>query len=108
MEQVITAGNYNGALQKPIGSGFTATSTSTDVMKGIDLSGKTAIVTGGYAGIGLETVSKLAAAGAKVIVPARDRNKAAKNLAGIAQVSIEVMDLMDPVTIDAFADQFLA
>ena len=108
MEQVITAGNYNGALQKPIGSGFTATSTSTDVMEGIDLRGKTAIVTGGYAGIGLETVSRLAAAGAKVIVPARDRNKAAKNLAGIAQVSIEVMDLMDPATIDAFADQFLA
>lgn len=44
--------NYNGALQQPIGSGFNATSTANNVIKGIDLSGKTAIVTGGNTGIG--------------------------------------------------------
>ena len=42
--------NYNGALQKPIGSGFNATSTAADVIKGISLAGKIAIVTGGYIG----------------------------------------------------------
>ena len=99
--------NYNGALQQPIGSGFNAFSTTTDVIKGIDLRGKTAIVTGGYAGIGLETVRTLASAGAKVTVPARDTSKAVKNLAGMENVTIEAMDLADPVTIDAFAEKFL-
>jgi NAD(P)-dependent dehydrogenase (short-subunit alcohol dehydrogenase family) len=100
--------NYNGALQNPIHSGFTATSTTEDVIKGIDLSGKTAIVTGGYAGIGLETVKTFVAAGAHVIVPARDIKKATDNLKGIEQVTIEAMDLMDPSSIDAFAERFLA
>jgi NAD(P)-dependent dehydrogenase (short-subunit alcohol dehydrogenase family) len=102
------ADNYNGALQKPIDSGFTATSTTTDVVKGIDLRDKTIIATGGYAGIGLETVRAFVSAGAKVIVPARDLNKAAKNMEGIPNVTLEVMDLMDPASIDAFAGKFIA
>ncbi|WP_028297728.1 SDR family NAD(P)-dependent oxidoreductase [Olivibacter sitiensis] len=99
--------NYNGALQKPIGSGFNATSTSTEVIKGIDLTGKIAIVTGGYAGIGLETTKTLSEAGATVIVPARDTEKAKKNLAGIANVEIETMDLINPISINNFAEKFL-
>ena len=39
--------------QKPIISGYNATSTAEEIAKGIDLSGKLAIVTGGYSGIGL-------------------------------------------------------
>src|SRR5258705_13159458 len=100
--------NYQGALQKPIGSGFNATSTTSDVIKGIDLTGKIAIVTGGNTGIGLETTKTLAAAGAIVIVPARDIKKAKKNLEGIANVELETMDLMNPDSIDAFAEKFLA
>ncbi len=100
--------NYNGALQKPIGSGFNAKSTSTEVIKGIDLTGKIAIVTGGNTGIGLETVKTLANAGATVIVPARDIEKAKKNLQGIKNVEIEEMDLMNPTFIDTFAEEFLA
>ncbi|ANI90505.1 oxidoreductase [Arachidicoccus ginsenosidimutans] len=100
--------NYNGALQKPIVSGFNAKSTSTEVIKGIDLTGKIAIVTGGNTGIGLETVKTLANAGATVIVPARDIEKAKKNLQGIANVEIEEMDLINPTSIDAFAEKFLA
>jgi NAD(P)-dependent dehydrogenase (short-subunit alcohol dehydrogenase family) len=100
--------NYNGALQAPIQSGFNAQSTTQDVIKGINLSGKIAIVTGGYAGIGLETVKTLAEAGAKVIIPARDVEKANRNLHGLANVSIAPMDLMDAASIDAFADKFLA
>src|SRR5690606_37094909 len=95
--------NYQGALQNPIGSGFDATSTSVDVIKGIDLTGKIAIVTGGNTGIGLETTKTLAAAGAIVIVPARDLDKASKNLGGVSNVELEAMDIMDPASIDAFA-----
>ncbi|CAN5619065.1 SDR family NAD(P)-dependent oxidoreductase [soil metagenome] len=107
MEQTTHVDNYNGVLQRPINSGFTATSTTDDVIKGIDLTGKIAIVTGGYAGIGLETVKAFSRAGANVVVPARDRIKAAKNLEGIPNVTIELMDLMNPASIDAFAQKFL-
>lgn len=100
--------NYQGALQEPIGSGFNAKSTTTEVIKGIDLTGKIAIVTGGNSGIGLETVKTLSKAGAMVIVPARDIEKAKRNLDGIINVEIEEMDLMHPDSIDAFATTFLA
>src|SRR5690554_2755037 len=100
--------NYQGALQKSIGSGFNAKSTSTEVIKGIDLKGKIVIVTGGNTGIGLETTKTLANAGAIVIVLARNIEKAKKNLQGIDNVEIEEMDLMNPVSIDTFAEKFLA
>ena len=80
MKTTVEINNYNGKLQRPIGSGFNARSTASDVIKGINLSGKVAIVTGGNAGIGLETTKVLAAAGATVIVAARDIAKAHKNL----------------------------
>lgn len=100
--------NYNGALQQPIGSGFNATSATTDVIAGINLKGKTAIITGGYAGIGLETTKTFIEAGARVIVPARDIEKAKRNLVGLANVEVEAMDLMDYHSINAFAEKFLA
>ncbi|MES2485833.1 MAG: SDR family NAD(P)-dependent oxidoreductase [Bacteroidota bacterium] len=102
-----TVSNYNGALQQPLNSGFNAGTTTSDVIKGISMQGKTAIVTGGYAGIGLETVKAFVSAGAKVIVPARDVAKAEKNLEG-TDAEIWPMDLMDPDAIDAFAWRFLA
>jgi NAD(P)-dependent dehydrogenase (short-subunit alcohol dehydrogenase family) len=100
--------NYQGALQQPVGSGFNAQSTAQDVINGIDLKGKIAIVTGGNTGIGLETTKTLAAAGATVIVPARDIEKAKRNLEGVANVELEVMNLMSPDSIDAFAKKFIA
>ncbi|RZK01592.1 MAG: SDR family NAD(P)-dependent oxidoreductase [Flavobacterium sp.] len=100
--------NYGGALQNPLGSGFNRTSTTNDVIKGIDLTGKIAIVTGGHAGIGLETTITLSRAGATVIVLARDIEKAKKNLEGITNVEIETMDLINPDSIDLFAEKFLA
>ncbi|UOQ69337.1 SDR family NAD(P)-dependent oxidoreductase [Hymenobacter volaticus] len=100
--------NFQGARQQPLGSGFNAASTATDVIHGVDLTGRIAIVTGGNAGIGLETTRVLAAAGATVIVPARDTAKAKRNLHGIANVELETMNLVDPASIDAFAERFLA
>ena len=94
--------------QQPIGSGFGASTTAEEILKGTSLNGITAIVTGGYSGIGLETTRALASAGAAVIVPARDTVRAAAALAGIDNVSIESMDLTDPASIDQFAAHFLA
>src|SRR5918993_2046394 len=100
--------NYQGALQQPVGSGFNAKSTARDVINGIDLTGKIAIVTGGNTGIGLETSKTLAAAGATVIVPARDIEKAKRNLEGVANVEIDNIDLINPDSINEFAEKFLA
>jgi len=104
----MTQSNYNGALQKPIGSGFNAASTSTEVIKGIDLTGKIAIVTGGDGGYGLEITKALTSAGATVIVPARDVEKAKENLKGIVNVEVDALDLTEPTSINAFAEIFLA
>jgi len=94
--------------QHPINSGFGASTTAEEVIRGIDLSGRTAIVTGGYSGIGLETTRVLAAAGATVIVPARTPDKARTNLAGMPRVESAALDLLDPASIDTFAGAFLA
>lgn len=90
-------------LQKPLNSGFGMRSSAMDVIQGIDLTGKTAVVTGGYSGLGLETVRALASAGARVIVAARRPDTAATELAGVAgKIEIAALDLGDPASIDAF------
>lgn len=92
------------ADQKPLGSGFHAKSEPHEILAGIDLAGKTAIVTGGYSGIGLETTRALAGAGATVIVPVRDPAKAEENLASIeGDVSSATMDLADLDSVRGFA-----
>ena len=96
-------------IQQPVNSGFGRTSEPQEVLDGIDLSGKVAIVTGGYSGIGIETVRGLAGAGATVIVPARDHAKAVGNLSDVAgDVTIMAMDLADVATVRAFAAEFMA
>jgi NAD(P)-dependent dehydrogenase (short-subunit alcohol dehydrogenase family) len=93
--------------QAPIDSGFGPANTAADVIKGIKLTGKVAIVTGGYAGLGLETVKALLSAGATVIVGVRTPEKAAANLAGLS-VETAPLDLLDPSSIDSFASTFIA
>ncbi|HTJ13344.1 MAG TPA: SDR family NAD(P)-dependent oxidoreductase [Dinghuibacter sp.] len=90
--------------QQPLGTGNNWRTTAAEVIQGIDLTGKTAIVTGGYAGIGLETVKTLKAAGAEVWVPARDMVKAR---AQTPEAILHPMDLIDPSSVDAFAAAFL-
>lgn len=95
-------------LQSPIGSGFNAFSTAGDIVAGMDLSGTTAIVTGGYSGLGLETVRALAAAGVEVIVPARDTGRALATLSGLPRVTVAQVNLMNAQSIDTFAAAFNA
>lgn len=94
--------------QSPIRSPFNAKTTAKQALGSLDLTGKVAIVTGGYSGIGLETTRVLAAAGATVIVPARTPDKARAAVAGIPRVELEALDLMEPSSIDAFAERFLS
>ncbi|MEV6795147.1 SDR family NAD(P)-dependent oxidoreductase [Streptomyces sp. NPDC051320] len=94
--------------QHKIGSGFGARSTANDVLRGIDLSGKLAIVTGGYSGIGLETTRALVGAGARVVVPARRRATAQEAVHGIGGVEVDELDLSDLASVQGFAERFLA
>jgi len=88
--------------QHKIDSGFGYRSTAAEVLEGIDLSGRFAVVTGGYSGLGLETVRALAGAGAEVLVGARRRAAAEEALGGTAQVGD--LDLGDLDSVAAFAD----
>ncbi|MFE4911597.1 SDR family NAD(P)-dependent oxidoreductase [Streptomyces sp. NPDC056652] len=93
--------------QHRIGSGFGARSTTQDVLRGIDLSGALAVVTGGYSGLGLETTRALTGAGAQVVVPARRPETAEKALHGIDGVEVGELDLADLDSVRRFAERFL-
>ncbi|WP_199043884.1 SDR family NAD(P)-dependent oxidoreductase [Glycomyces salinus] len=93
--------------QRKIGSEFGHDSTAAEVLDGIDLTGKFAVVTGGYSGLGLETTKALAAAGAEVLVPARRPEAAAAALEGVKGVETDELDLSDLDSVRAFADRRL-
>ena len=91
--------------QKNLNSGFGAKSEPSEILDGINLSGKTAIVTGGYSGIGIETTRALSEAGANVIIPARRPEEAMVALDGIIPKDhIFEMDLSDLESIKRFTD----
>jgi NAD(P)-dependent dehydrogenase (short-subunit alcohol dehydrogenase family) len=94
--------------QHKLGSGFGYRSTADDVLEGIDLTGKLALVTGGYSGIGLETTKALVKAGAQVVVPARRPETAKEALSGISGVEVDTLDLADLESVRSFAERFLA
>jgi NAD(P)-dependent dehydrogenase (short-subunit alcohol dehydrogenase family) len=64
-------------MAKTLMATFGATSTTEDVLSGINLKGKRILVTGVSAGLGVETGRSLAAHGAQVVGAARDLKKAA-------------------------------
>ena len=64
---------------------FGATSTTDEVLEGVDLSGKRILVTGVSAGLGVETARVLAAHGAQVVGAARDLDKAGRDRARCAR-----------------------
>jgi NAD(P)-dependent dehydrogenase (short-subunit alcohol dehydrogenase family) len=95
---------------------FGATSTTEDVLSGIDLHGKRILVTGVSAGIGIETARSLAAHGAQVVGAARDLQKAkaateqVRKDAAASGRSFELveLDLASLKSVRACADQLLA
>ncbi|WP_321782251.1 SDR family NAD(P)-dependent oxidoreductase [Burkholderia pyrrocinia] len=93
--------------QQPLHSGFGAASTASDVLADLDLRGKTAIVTGGHSGLGLETTRALAQAGANVVVGARNPDAAREATHGMAGVESAALDLGDLASVAAFAARFV-
>jgi NAD(P)-dependent dehydrogenase (short-subunit alcohol dehydrogenase family) len=78
--------------------------TAADVVAGLDLSGRRAVVTGGASGIGVETARALAEAGAAVTIAVRDLDAGHKTAADIGRgVAVAPLDLTDRASIAAFA-----
>ena len=93
--------------QKPTNSEFHSKTNADEITKGIDISNKIAIVTGGYSGIGLETTRALVTAGAKVIIPAKRTDIACKNLEGIVpNEDIVEMNLENLNSVKKFTEDF--
>jgi NAD(P)-dependent dehydrogenase (short-subunit alcohol dehydrogenase family) len=90
-------------VQAPINSGFDASSTVSDVIKGLSLAGKTVIITGGHSGLGFESTKALSSAGANVIVAARNVTEAREKLANIPNVIVKQLDLSDLDSIKIFS-----
>lgn len=88
-----------------MGSGFGAHTTADEVVADRDLTGKIAIVTGGYSGLGLETTRTLARAGAQVIVPARRPEHAQLELGGTRGVEVDELDLSSLESVRAFGER---
>ncbi|MFC0551541.1 SDR family NAD(P)-dependent oxidoreductase [Planotetraspora thailandica] len=93
-------------LQTPFG----ATSTSEEVLAGVNLSGTRALVTGANSGIGIATARTLAGAGAAVVLAVRDveagKTVAAEitQLTGNQDVTVGRLDLADPSSVRTFTD----
>jgi NAD(P)-dependent dehydrogenase (short-subunit alcohol dehydrogenase family) len=85
---------------------FTEQSTAAEVVSGIDLTGRRALVTGGSSGIGVETARALASAGADVTITSRSQAAADRVVAAITaatgnvRVSSRLLDLADDASID--------
>ncbi len=87
--------------------------TSSEVMEGVDLSGKFAVITGGSSGIGYEATRALLAAGADVFIGARDAAKLAGAAVQLGQetrreVRFFPLELSELESVDAFADAVIA
>jgi NAD(P)-dependent dehydrogenase (short-subunit alcohol dehydrogenase family) len=91
-----------------IGTPFGYETTAADVVEGVDLTGRCAIVTGAASGIGIETARALAAAGAEVTLAVRrtDQGETAaadiRSSTGNEEVEVASLELADPTSIDAF------
>ena len=92
----------------PISTPFTADSTAEEVIDGIDLTGRRAVVTGGASGIGIETARALAGAGAEVTLAVRDTGAGRRTAddigasTGSTLVRVAQLDLADRKSVASF------
>lgn len=69
--------------QVPIHSGFGPRSEPSEILDGVDFTGKRVVITGGYSGLGLETTRAMVGVGATVVAPARRPDRADEVFAGV-------------------------
>jgi NAD(P)-dependent dehydrogenase (short-subunit alcohol dehydrogenase family) len=87
---------------------FGFASTADEVLAGVDLSGKRAVVTGAASGIGVETARALASVGAAVVLAVRRPEAAERVAAGITEstgnkaVTVRQLDLADQTSVTEF------
>jgi NAD(P)-dependent dehydrogenase (short-subunit alcohol dehydrogenase family) len=74
-------------------SGVTSECTIADVLRGVDLTGRTAVITGASSGLGLETARALQSVGCEVVAAVRDFDKTRAALDGAAVVALDLSDL---------------
>ena len=94
--------------QTPVDSPFGYRSTAKEVISGFDFTGKTVLITGGYSGIGLETLRAFHDAGARMIAPARTPDKAKAALDEIGDIAQLELDLSEPDSVARAADEIRA
>jgi NAD(P)-dependent dehydrogenase (short-subunit alcohol dehydrogenase family) len=88
---------------------FGAETTAAEVLEGVDLTGKRAIVTGGASGIGSETARALAGAGAEVTLAVRNTKQGGRVAADIRtttgndDVRVSRLELTDATSVDSFS-----
>ncbi|MCZ4602366.1 SDR family NAD(P)-dependent oxidoreductase [Streptomyces sp. Lzd4kr] len=88
----------------PIATPFGMRATATEVLDGVDLSGRRMIVTGGSSGLGVETVRALADAGAQVTIATRNPDAAKPLLEEFPGTRAVALDLADLDSVRAFCD----
>ena len=87
---------------------FNKDTTTDEVLEGIDLTGKTVVITGGTSGLGQESARSMAAKGARVVITGRTKAKAQAVADGIdGDVHAEELELGSFSSIRAFADRML-
>ncbi|QWF20446.1 SDR family NAD(P)-dependent oxidoreductase [Nocardioides sp. LMS-CY] len=92
-------GDHHSTLATP----FAGRATADEVLAGVDLTGRSVLVTGGGSGLGLETARALARAGADVTAAVRRPGRSTEAVDGVRQLPLDLADL---ASVQRLADEW--
>jgi NAD(P)-dependent dehydrogenase (short-subunit alcohol dehydrogenase family) len=99
-------------MSSPIVTPFDKESTAAEVISGVNLDGKRAVITGASSGIGVETARALASANAEVVLAVRNPKAGAEvaqqltESTGNSKIRVEELELTSPASVAAFVDRW--